>query len=217
LDPLDVEYDLTETVARPRFPALRVAACAVGLLAAAYLWLGWGWRWDVTPGDVVSGKPSIPFPGGWVGRYVRVLGCGIWRTERLERGSIIVRRDGVRVLPTDRVVVLPRNWAANLPCAFFELSADDAESRVLACLDADRWPDPAAPSGRLWSTKVRDFTGNRQDRKTPRSRTTGALVVDTRRGRLDGMTAIAIVLAFWSVVLGQMWIREWRSDSSHYG
>jgi len=48
-----------------------------------------------------------------------------------------------------------------------------------------------------------------------------ALTVDTTRGRINGYAAIAIVLAFWSVVFGRMWMREWRgerrSDSSHRG
>ena len=216
MDPLDVEDDLPEALPRPRFPALRVSACAVGLLAAGYLWLGWGWRWDVTPGATVSGRPPIPFPGGWVGRYVRVRGRTVSKTLYLSAEYVSSFGTSRR---RPRRTLWPAVWPQESPdisvFRIVKLHNGSPESGVLAKLDCGKQPTPLAVSGRLCACKLAKppmFSSGYDFHST-----FTALVVDTTRGRINGYAAIAIVLAFWSVVFGRMWIREWRSDSSHRG
>jgi len=50
---------------------MRVLVALFGIAAGVWLWLGSGWRWDVTPKELVEGKPPIGLRS-WVGRYVRL-------------------------------------------------------------------------------------------------------------------------------------------------
>lgn len=212
MGPLDVEDDLTEALPRPPFPALRVAACAAGLLAAAYLWLGWGWRWDVTPERIVGGRPPIPFPGGWVGRHVRVHGRAA--SEARYVSAVDMFRFGSSRRRPRRTL-----WLANWPqepsspsgLGIVKFHNGRPESGVFVKLGLGKQPTPLAVTGRLCVCELLGFPADSSG-GYPFHSVTDALTVDTTRRRIDGMCAIAIVLTFWSVVFGQMWIREWRSE-----
>ncbi|MHC4506730.1 MAG: hypothetical protein ACYTFI_25860, partial [Planctomycetota bacterium] len=199
MGPLDVEDDLTEILTRPRFPALRVAACAAALLAAAYLWLGWGWRWDVTPEGLAHSSPSIPFPGGWVGRYVRVRG----RTAseaRYVSAMDLYRFGSSRQRP--RRTLWLANWLQE-PSSLSGLGIvkfhnGRPESGVFVKLGLGKQPTPLTVSGRLCVSELLGFPADSSG-GYPFHSVPDALTVDTTRGRVDGYAAIAIVLTFWSV------------------
>jgi hypothetical protein len=59
---------------RPRFPAVRVAVSAAGIAVASWLWLGSGYRWDVTPKELLESRPPLGLRSGWADRYVRLHG-----------------------------------------------------------------------------------------------------------------------------------------------
>jgi len=59
-------------VRRP-FPLTRVLVALFGIAAGVWLWLGSGWRWDVTPSDLTKDRPPVGLRT-WVGRYVRLRG-----------------------------------------------------------------------------------------------------------------------------------------------
>ncbi len=57
---------------RAAFPLKKLVISAVGIAAAVWIWLGSGWRWDVTPHDLADGRPPLAL-GSWVGRYARLV------------------------------------------------------------------------------------------------------------------------------------------------
>ena len=57
---------------RPSFPVGKIVISAVGIAVAAWVWLGAGWRWDVTPVDLEGGRPPVGLRA-WPGRYVRLV------------------------------------------------------------------------------------------------------------------------------------------------
>ena len=57
---------------RHSFPVGKLVMSAVGIAVAAWVWLGFGWRWDVTPGDLAEGRPPMGLHA-WPGRYVRLV------------------------------------------------------------------------------------------------------------------------------------------------
>jgi len=59
---------------RVAFPLGKLVISVVGIAVAAWVWLGSGWRWDVTPGDLAEGKPPAGL-SAWPGRYVRLVGA----------------------------------------------------------------------------------------------------------------------------------------------
>ena len=61
------------TPVRRPFPLVRVLVSLVGIAAGGWLWLGSGWRWDVTPSDLTKDSPPVGLRT-WVGRYVRLRG-----------------------------------------------------------------------------------------------------------------------------------------------
>ncbi len=60
----------------PAFPVTKLIVSAVGIAAAVWIWLGSGWRWDATAGDLTGGRPPAAL-GSWVGRYVRLTGVRV--------------------------------------------------------------------------------------------------------------------------------------------
>ena len=133
-------------VGPPSFPVTKLVVSAAGIALATWIWLGSGWRWEVTPRDLAEGRPPVAL-GSWAGRYVRLVGArdsGPPSVEDPESGSVFhgyVDGEGGTVL-VKRAADAP---APEGPISgrAVSLSAGDAPASMVVDTTRGRWDSRA--------------------------------------------------------------------------
>lgn len=171
---------------RPRFPALRAGACALGLTLAALLWLRYGTRSEVPLAEV--GRDHV---GSLVAVRVTSVSLGSYLSERLEspRLDAVARLGGAPAISYEIVRLHDTNRRAGL----------------LAIVPRYARPSPGLVAGRVRLERLRY-----SDLWISADNAFDHVVLDTTEGRLNGHVIAAAVLAFWSLVFLALFVARWR-------